>query len=332
MFRVLLSGVDLLELRQFRQFIAVAEELSFRRAAERLHMAQPPLTAAIRKIEAEVGTRLLERSNRVTGLTEAGLIFLEEARRTVSQADRAIQVTKRAGQGLVGSLRVTFVGASSAHDLLPRVLKNFRKRHAEVELELRQATTAEQLAALRAERADLGFVVSPLLDAEDITAEVLFTDVLVAALPEDHSLARLKRLCLSDLAGEPWLLYPRREGPGLHSRVIEACSQAGFTPWIVQEAIQMDTILSLIAGGLGITLTTRTFAAEGRRGISFRELYGAGTPIRYELALAYRSRSPVIEAFAAMTRVEAKATMAKRPGHNERARQGPSSGRALRKR
>src|SRR5207237_10554356 len=98
----------------------------------------------------------------------------------------------------------------------------------------------------------------------------------VGGLPEDHSLAGRKRLRLSELSSEPWLLYPRREGPGLHGRVIDACSQAGFTPRIVQEAIQMDTILSLVAGGLGVTLTTRSFGAEGRRGISFRELYGSG--------------------------------------------------------
>ncbi|HXA72330.1 MAG TPA: LysR family transcriptional regulator [Stellaceae bacterium] len=298
----------MIELRQFRQFVAVAEELSFRRAAERLHMAQPPLTAAIRKIEQELGTRLLERSNRVRRLTEAGLIFLEEARRAIAQADHAIHVTRRAGEGLVGSLRIMFVGAGSAHDLLPRVLRVFRVRHAEVELELRQATTAEQVAALMAGRADLCFVVPPLLGVEGITTEDLFTDVLVAALPEDHPLTQRRRPRLSDLSDESWLLYPRREGPGLHGRVVAACSQAGFTPRIVQEAVQMDTIVSLVAGGLGITLTTRSFGVEGRRGVVFRELYGTGTPITFELALAYRRMSPVAEAFAAIVHSEAKAT------------------------
>src|SRR6266700_1963635 len=148
----------MIDLRQFRQFVALAEELSFRRAAARLNMAQPPLTAALRKLEAELGAVLIQRTNRVEGLTAAGEVFLVEARRALAQAERAIQSAKRASQGLKGSLRIAFV-ASAAHDVLPQTLRAFRQRHSDVELVLEEATTAQQIAALRQDRADIGFVV-----------------------------------------------------------------------------------------------------------------------------------------------------------------------------
>lgn len=127
----------MIELRQFRQFIAVAEELSFRRAAERLNMAQPPLTTTIKRIEDEVGTTLIERTNRIGRLTEAGHVFLDEARKTVNQAERAMLAAKRAGAGLTGTLRITFV-ASAAREILPSILLRFREHYPAVRLELRK--------------------------------------------------------------------------------------------------------------------------------------------------------------------------------------------------
>ncbi|HMN50683.1 MAG TPA: LysR family transcriptional regulator, partial [Xanthobacteraceae bacterium] len=162
----------MIDLRQFRQFVAVAEELSFRRAALRLHMAQPPLTAAIKRIEDELGTTLLERSNRITRLTEAGKVFLEEARRTISQADRAMAAARRAGAGLSGSLRVNFV-PSAAHFLMPGILRVFREAYPGIELDLSEATSARQVSALKEERADLGLVMPPLHQAEGLKSDVI---------------------------------------------------------------------------------------------------------------------------------------------------------------
>ena len=168
----------MIDLRQFRQFIAVAETLSFRRAAERLHMAQPPLSAAIRKLEDELGVVLFERDNRGTALTPAGDAFLLEARRALEQAERAVAVARRAGAGLGGTLRLRFVD-STVNALLPLILRAFQERHPDVDFQLEEGTTA----AAPLDRTDVGLVVLPVADVGDVRVEPLLRDRMVAALP-----------------------------------------------------------------------------------------------------------------------------------------------------
>ena len=286
----------MLELRQFRQFIAVAEELNFRRAAARLNMAQPPLTASIRRIEEEIGGELIERTNRVARLTEAGRLFLEEARRTVAQAERTVISAKRAAAGLTGSLRVSFV-ASAAREILPAILLRFREHHPDVRLELREAMTGPQIEALHNNDVDLGFIIPPSPDPGKLRIEIIHANRLIAAVPEKHRLARHKTIKLADMASEPWVSYPPRQGPGLHERIAAACRIAGFAPSVTQEALQMDTIVNLVAGGMGVALVSRALSIGSRRGVTFRELSGAGSPVKYELAIAYGRSTPVLDAF-----------------------------------
>lgn len=288
-----------IELRQFKQFIAVAEELNFRRAAMRLHMAQPPLTAAIKKIESELGVVLIERTNRITRLTEAGRVFLEEARRAVAQAERALGAAKRAGSGLSGAIRVTFV-PSVAYDLLPRILRAFVQKYPGIELNLEEATTAQQVAALSEDRADIGIVMPPLHGAEGLSIDVLSRDELVVALPEGHRLTKRRSLSLAHLANEQWIMFPARQGPGLYGRVLSACAKAGFVPRAAQETMQMNTIASFVAGGMGVALVPASLAALARPGVVFRRPAGAGAPVYYELALTFRRRSAVLDAFASV--------------------------------
>jgi DNA-binding transcriptional LysR family regulator len=291
----------MIELRQFRQFIAVAEELSFRRAADRLNMAQPPLTVTIRQIEEELGTVLIERTNRIARLTPAGRVFLEECKRTVTQAERALAAARRAGAGVTGSLRVTFV-ASAAREILPAILRAFRDLYPDVELTLSESMTAQQIEKLRADEADVGFVIPPLRNADGLRLHVLAKNQMVAALPEDHPLAQFQSISLADLASEPWIIFPARQGPGLHERVLSACAQAGFIPRVGQEAPQMDTIASLVAGGMGVGLVTRIIATASRPGVVFRDLTGLGAPVEYELAIAYGRSTPILDAFTTMVR------------------------------
>lgn len=295
----------MIELRQFKQFIAVAEELSFRRAAERLNMAQPPLTATIKRIEDEVGAVLIERTNRIERLTEAGHVFLEEARKTVNQAERAMLAAHRAGAGLSGMLRVTFV-ASAAREILPSILLRFREHYPAVKLELREAMTTQQLASLANNESDLGFVIPPLQDADNLTIEVIARNRLVAALPEGHLLAKADQVTLADMSEESWILFAARQGPGLHRIIHAACNKAGFSPKIGQEAPQMDTIASLVAGGMGVALVSKALASGGRKGVVFRDLTGPGTPVEFELAIAYAHSSPILNAFVAATRLHTK--------------------------
>jgi DNA-binding transcriptional LysR family regulator len=289
-----------MDLRQFRQFIAVAEELSFRRAAERLHMAQPPLTTAIQRIEEEVGAPLIERTNRITCLTQAGEVFLEEARRTVQQAERAVQAARRAANGLNGSLRVSFV-PSAARDILPPFLRRFREAYPDVELQLREQMTAQQVRSLNQDEADVGFVIPPVEADQGLTIRPLTKSEMIAALPEGHRLCGLGQVALSQLKQEAWVCIPPREGPGLHRSIREACSAAGFAPLIMQEAQQMDTIISLVAGGMGVALVTKASATAERKGVVFCPLTGKGAPVTYELALAYGRRTPVLDAFLALS-------------------------------
>lgn len=286
----------MIELRQLRQFVAVAEEMSFHRAAERLHMAQPPLTAAIRKIEQELGVILLERGNRVTRITEAGQVFLIEARRTLAQFERTLGNTRRAALGLTESLRLTFVD-STVNALLPGILRQFRLAHSQAEFHLQEATTAEQLIALRDDRADLGMVVLPITPQEGLQILPFLYDRMVLALPENHLLAAQQQVTLSSLADQPWVLFPAHYGPGMHTAILQACAVAGFSPRIVQEARQMQTIGGLVAGGVGISLMPALFARLQSPGVVFRELSGTGSPVPYTLALAWRTASPLTEAF-----------------------------------
>ena len=293
-----------LSLRQMQQFLAVAETLSFRRAAERLNMAQPPLTAAIRQMEQELGVRLIERGNRVAGLTAAGQVLQEEASRTVLQAERAVLLTRRAGAGMLGSLRLGFLASATLH-LLPPLLAKFRNSYPDVVLTLAELPTARQVSALLEDRQDVGIVALPLPSGTEtrIMTCTLLNSRFVAAIPSVHVLAGDDRpLELTMLAAEPWVLFPPSEGPGLASTILGACALAGFSPQVVQQAIQMETIIGLVAAGLGVSLVPERPLGTSQPGVVFRPLTGPGTPIPYRRALAWRvdDPSPVLRAFLAL--------------------------------
>jgi len=260
-------------------------------------MAQPPLTVAIKKIEAELGVKLVERSNKYVRLTEAGQVFLEEGLRVIAQSDRAIAAAKRAGAGFTGRLRVTFL-SSVAHNLLPKALHVFGMLHPNIQLTLTEATTGAQVRALIEDRSDLGILMPPVPDAADkLQFEVLKEDGLLVALPAGHPLTARCSIELRELESDPWILCPSHEGPGLYARITNACATAGFKPRIAQEAMQMDTMIGLVSGGLGIALVPRPFAETERSDVVFRDLSGVGTPVLRTIAAGYKTPSPMIRAF-----------------------------------
>ena len=242
-----------IDLRLLRQFVAVAEELHFHRAARRLAMSQPPLTAAMRRLEAEIGTTLIERGNRTVALTAAGEMLLEEARGLLARADRAVMVARDAAAGRIGRVRLGYVG-SAMYGRLPAVIRSFRRSHPDVRLELREATTAAQLATLRAGELDISIVIPPFGAAGGLHVKAFDADRLAIALPVAHRLAGQGVVQLSDLAGEPFLLWPAEEGRGFHDRVIQLCVRAGFIPDVVQEAHSMHGVLSLVAAETGVSI------------------------------------------------------------------------------
>ena len=261
----------MIETRLLRQFVAVAEELHFHRAAKRLHMAQPPLSQAIRKLEDELGVRLFERSNRNVTLTPAGLTFLDTARRTLAQLNAGAEQARRVAAGVSGRLVVTFVGTAH-YDLLPDILRAFRSDFPGIELKLQEATTAEQIEAVRVGDADVGFMRRPRVSVPHLTFKRIARERILIALPNTHSEARKATVALTRLAEEGFIATPRAEGAGFYDQLISLCRQAGFSPRIVQEARQMHTVVSLVAGGLGVALVPSTLAQARRKGVTFRPI------------------------------------------------------------
>jgi DNA-binding transcriptional LysR family regulator len=290
------------ELRQLRQFIAIAEELSFRRAAARLHMSQPPLSAAIQRLEEIVGRPLLERSRHHVKLTSAGEAFLREARRTIAQARLAVEGAQRAADGQEGTLRLSFV-PSATLGILPILLRTFQREYPTVRLALTGDTTTRQVDMLRRTEVDLAIVVPPLNDPRDLKLDVLREEPFVLAVPVEHPLAASKRIDLKEVAAEPFISFPLAEGPGFVGSLLKACQQAGFAPRIVQEASQMQTILTLVAGGIGVALVPASMRTVHMQNVVYLELIERRQPVRYSLVFAYHAGhdNPVIDAFLSMT-------------------------------
>lgn len=309
-------------LRMMEQFIAVAEELHFHRAAQRLNMSQPPLTHAIRKLEEDLGVTLIERGNRVLGLTPAGEMFVREARETLWQAEKTLIATVDVAEGRTGVLRLGYVG-SSLYGRLPDVIREFRASHPQVRLELREATTASQIAALRDGMLDIGILIPPLENAEDVVKTRFDQDRLCMALPEDHPLSQRSNLTLADLAAEPFILWPMDEGRSFHLQVIRLCASAGFVPMITQEAHGMHAVLSLVSVGGGVSVVPQSMSGFRGDQISYHPLFG--TEPEFELVLGHRHLSPCARAFldCAQTKPEGVAKPAvcgKHPNESEQDR------------
>jgi DNA-binding transcriptional LysR family regulator len=289
-----------MDLRQLRQFVAVAEERSFRRAAERLHVSQPPLSVAVQRLEADVGVALLDRTRHHVRLTVAGEAFLHEARRTLAHAQLSVEIAQRAAAGKLGTLRLSFV-PSAALGVVPRLLRAFREDHPDVKLVLDGDTTSQQMAALLSGATDVGIVVPPLHDARDFRVEQFCEQELMLAVPESHPLAGQKGVQLRDLAAETFVGFPFKEGPGFESVVMAACQDCGFIPNFVQVAAQMQTILALVGGGLGIALVPQAMQAVQTEHVVYLQVRRRNAPVRYALGLAFRpsNANPALDAFVA---------------------------------
>jgi len=289
-----------MELRHLRYFIAVAEELHFGRAAERLHMAQPPLSHQIQKLEAELEVQLFHRTKRSVQLTDAGLVFLEEAHLTLTQAERAVVSARRANRGEIGRLVIGFV-SSAMYDVLPDILRVYRERFPGVNLVLREMPTMQQVHALYNGRINTGFIRPPLND-QALRVETILREPLLAALPEHHFLSSQSQISLEALAKEPFVLFPRHLGPSFYDQIVSLCLKAGFSPNAVQEAVEMQTIVSLVAAGIGVALVPASLRNLQRVGVVYKDIQGAA-PLA-EIAMLWRKddASPALLAFLNVVR------------------------------
>lgn len=281
----------MLDLRQLRYFLAVADELHFGRAAERLGMAQPPLSQQIRRLEGSLGVSLFVRSKRRVELSEAGRVLKAEAGRLLAQAEQAARAAQRAGRGEAGNLRIGYTSTCAFTPLVLEVLRRYQQTHSGVVLALSEMHSAEQLRALRDGRIDAAFIRSPVSDPHaSFDAVTLLEEPLVAALPSAHPRVGEATLALADLHDEPFILFPREAGAGLFDAIIAACRQAGFDPRQVQEAPQFTSIIGLVSAGLGISLVPSGLEKLRLDAVVYRPLIG--TPVSAPVTLVTPRRAP----------------------------------------
>jgi len=295
-----------MELRHLRYFIAVAEELHFGRAAQRLHVSQPPLSQQIRQFENELGVRLFERTTQRVTLTEAGRALLPEVRAVLAQSERAVRAARAAARGEVQRLEVSFV-VTLDHGLVSHVIAAFRKRHPKVAIGLTQMTSVEQIVALRDGRIDAGFVRMPL-EHRGVECDLIARDPFVVALPATHRLARRRLVDLRQLAGEPFVMLEASQHPKFHAATLELCRKAGFEPHVVQESERLQNLTVMVAGGIGLALLPQSMNVLRTPGMVFRHLSGAAGKVLLDTGLIYRKgeRSEIVDAFLDTARRYAK--------------------------
>jgi DNA-binding transcriptional LysR family regulator len=291
-----------MELRHLRYFLAVAEERHFGRAAERLGMAQPPLSKAIQALERELGTQLFRRVPRHLELTDAGQVFLEEARTILARTEHAVRSAERAGRGELGKICVGFTPAASFNAFVPATIRAFRQTYPDVSMDLREADTTALCRALSAGNVDVAFIRPPAVDFADLRVDELFDEDMLVALPTGHRLASSVMVPLAALAGEPFILYPRWLAPSMYDAVLAACCKAGFVPDIAQEAPQVAAAINLVAAGFGVSIVPASMQQIHGDGVVYRPLLG--TMLRAPLSLASRrdERSAAVRNFIALAR------------------------------
>jgi DNA-binding transcriptional LysR family regulator len=290
-------STQMVELRLWRQFVAVAEELHFGRAALRLHMTQPPLTQAIAQLEKLLQVRLFDRTKRSVALTASGAAILPEVLDVLARAQALPAHARAAAGGEVGRLRLAFV-STAGFALLPQWVRAFRKHYPQVELELMEATGDVQPQLLARGEIDAGFVLhSPGFAPEGLDRVLIASEPLVLALPEHHPLAASQEPTPGDVLAEPLVIFPRRIVPSLYDAIFALYHAAGRTPQVVQEAIQMQTIVNLVSAGLGIAWVPDSVRQFQRLGVVYRGLKGNAP--QCETSLVWLRRGPVLERFLA---------------------------------
>ena len=284
-----------MELRHLRYFLAVAEELSFRKAAERLRLAQPPLSAQIKSLESELGVRLFERTTRSVKLTQVGRVFLTDARLVLAAASRAEDRARKAEEGLVGTLRIGMI-APSANAWLARILGDFQQRFPGVQLSVFDLVSTEQLRRLHQDQLDVGLLRPPVGFAE-LDYKFVEESTQVIAMPARHMLARKRKLEWRDFHDVSMVLMHPSVQHGYYDAFFAGCAKAGAVPRPTQYANDIQTKMWLISAGFGVAPTTATLAEVTRPGLVFRDPPPGLPPVRTVLAWRRADESPLVRAF-----------------------------------
>jgi DNA-binding transcriptional LysR family regulator len=290
-----------MQLRQLEYFVVVAEELNFSRAAERLNMSQPPLSAQIKALENEIGVALFERSTRKVRLTEAGEHLRASSSRLLGQLEENIKQARKVGSGEIGQLRMGFVPWAIT-ELLPPILHMFRGEFPCVKLMLHELRPEQQVRELLSGVLDCGIFYLPLGDEPPfgepgLTSVAVSQEPLVAALPSNHPLANHRRLPVSALAREPFIMVSGHRGSGLRDAIREQCRLGGLVPEVIQEATLVQSVAGLVASGFGVALLPASVRRLQRTGVIYRPLEGETIEVRLGLIWPRNATSPILEGF-----------------------------------
>lgn len=289
-----------MDLRQIRYFLVLATELNFTRAASRLHISQPPLTRQIQQLEAAMGVVLFERTTRGVALTEAGAVFLDEARKIVALTDQATHKTRLAHTGQLGRLDIGIFG-SAILNVIPTLLIELRKTHPDIVISLQNTTKIQQIEAVREKRLDIGFNrVYP--DVPDLKVETVMMENLFVATPRDHPLARRRVLAVRDLVNQPLILFPNNVRPTFADNVVALCRDEGFAPLVAHEVEDVMTCIALVSAGLGLAVVPESTVNLQLPGVRYHLLRSANAKI--DLSCVYRedNGSPALAVFLDMVR------------------------------
>ena len=282
-----------LPLPQLQAFVVLAEELHFGHAAARLGIAQPPLSQQIRRLEEKVGHALFTRAPGRVALTGAGCELLPAARRALTDLANGLAAARAVGSGSAGRLRIGFA-ASLALTILPGLLRTFRHQFPGVHLDIHEMTTAPQIAALHDKTIDIGLLREPPTDEAELSFRTVLSEPFVAVLPSTHPLAAQRTVRVARLAGSPFVLLPRSVGPSLHDQIIGLCSAAGFTPRVVQHAVEWQTVCALVETGLGVSLAPASIRRIRLKGVAFRRTEPDTARTRVAIAWREDDRNPLV--------------------------------------
>lgn len=265
-----------MELRHLRYFVVLAEELHFGRAARRLAISQPPLSVAIRQLEASVGAQLFERNSKAVRLTAAGQTLVASAHTLLRDAQEAATEARHVAEGSAGRLRIGFVGAMLYRGL-PQALQRFQAAHPAVRVTLTELNSGEQMAELLHDRLDVGFAHTRRVPSE-LQCRLLVSEPFVACLPAGHRLARKRKVAVADLRDESFVLFSRSASPDYHARILSICGDAGFWPEVRQEVRHWLAVVSLVSQGMGVALVPAALRQSAMAGAAFVPLDAATTP------------------------------------------------------
>jgi DNA-binding transcriptional LysR family regulator len=285
--------------RLLHQFIAVAEELHYGRAAIRVRMAQSPLSQAIQRLEEHIGTPLFVRNKRTVSLTSAGKVFLEDAYQWLKYEQNSIERARHASNGEIGRLAIGFIG-SVGYGFMPNLIRDFRRDYPNVQLRVLEMTSKDQLEQLKGRVIDVGLLRTPLPKEYSMISTYLYRrDRLMVALPENHPLTKQESVALSQLANETFIAFSKEKVPTAHAQLISLCAEAGFYPHIAQESSQIAGLICQIAAGLFVALIPSNLSSLIHPQVKYLPVSDNSAHLWQEVSIAWRTidDNPAITAF-----------------------------------